>query len=92
MLKKKKSVGKWSLSSVRILKQCFSPYGDFNVLLQSALQPGFRMVFNVLGTRAEQYSTHTAQTEFVLHTQCNMRFVLEYTCSTAMLLRRSQKQ
>lgn len=58
-------MGKWSLSSVRILKQCFSTYGDFNVLLQSVLQPGFRMVLAVPGTRAEQYPTHTAQTEFM---------------------------
>lgn len=44
-------------SSIRIPKLCFSTYGSFNVLLQSALHPGFSSV--------QQYSAHAALTDFI---------------------------
>lgn len=57
-------------SSIRILKLCFSTYAGFNVLLQSAIHPGFssgRTLCN--SAQTVLYGPHTVQ----------------YACSAAVL-------
>lgn len=63
------------VSSIRIFKSCFSTYGGFNVLLQSALHPGFTMLFNVRYSEQRQNNMQLVScTErvYVVHMQCSM--------------------
>lgn len=71
------------VSSIRIFKWCFSTYGGFNVLLQSAQCPGFRMLFNVLqgSGRAIFNSCSTERVLYDPHAVHYWCFVMKYACS-----------